>query len=235
MTYYYGQTMQAMKMMNTNALSMGSARLCETFIPNSVYTQCVRWKRKPIWLPTAKTKMFRVPQKSVIPEEDYVELKRLYNNYRTYMTSFKIHLRKLAMENEIKSPKMNIKQVEEEDFKACSAINDEWNAEVAKIRDIRLEKMRENRKNAILQTLLRREQKYEMLTKKLEKRVIEAKEESATFITAENVDAAIEECLTKVVNHNCAIDLEGNWHKGKYPPVPIIEETQKSTIVEQRT
>lgn len=61
------------------------------------------------------------------------------------------------------------------------------------------------------------------------------KKESDTFITAENVDAAIEECLTNIVNHNRALDLEGNWHEGKYPPVPPIEEIQKSAAVEQQS
>jgi len=83
------KTMQTMRIINVNALTMGTAGLCETFIPNSIYTQCVRWKRKPIWLPTAKSKMFRVPKRPVIPIEEQLELQRLYNNYKTYMTSFK--------------------------------------------------------------------------------------------------------------------------------------------------
>lgn len=83
------KTMQAIRIIKVNTLTMGTTGLYETFIPNSVYTQCVRWKRKPIWLPTAKTKVFRVPKRPVIPIEDSLELKRLYNNYRTYMTSLR--------------------------------------------------------------------------------------------------------------------------------------------------
>lgn len=88
------KTMQAMRIIKINTLTMGTAGLCETFVPNSVYTQCVRWKRKPIWLPPAKSKMFRIPKRPVIPEEDKLELQRLYNNYRTYMTSFR-YVRKI--------------------------------------------------------------------------------------------------------------------------------------------
>lgn len=83
-----------MRIINANALTMGTAGLCETFVPNSVYTQCVRWKRKPIWMPTAKSKVFRVPKRPVIPIEEKLEFQRLYNNYRTYMTSFK-YVRKM--------------------------------------------------------------------------------------------------------------------------------------------
>jgi hypothetical protein len=124
-------------------------------------------------------------------------------------------------------------QLEEEDFKACSAINDEWNAEVAKKREIRLTEMRAKRRSEILEQLLKTEQKQEMKKAKLNEYVRKTKEESVTFITAENLDAAIEECLTKVVNHNRALDLEGNWHIGKYPPDPPLEEIQKPVAVEQ--
>lgn len=116
----------------------------------------------------------------------------------------------------------------------CSAINDEWNAEVAKKREIRLAEMREKRKDYILAQLLRKEQEQEILKEKLNEEIRKIKKESVTFITAENVDAAIEECLANIVDYNRALDLEGNWHEGKYPPVPPVEEMQKPTAVEQQ-
>jgi len=127
-----------------------------------------------------------------------------------------------------------MKQIEGEDFKACSAINDQWNAEVAKIRDIRLAQQKEMRRNAILQNLLKQEQQQQMVKEKLNEWVRKVKKESVTFITAETVDAAIEECLANVVDYNSALDLDGNWHKGIYPPLPPVEDTQKPAVVEQR-
>lgn len=232
MTYYDLSIMQSMRIMNGNSLTVGIAGLCETFIPNSIYTQCVRWKRKPIWMPTAKSKVFRVPKKPVIPVEEHREIQRLSNNYRTYMTSLRAYLRQVAKDYKIQSDEAIIKQIEEEDFKACSAINDNWNAEVAKIRESRLTDMREKQKERILQKLLLKENQKEKRKYKIDKEIRKTKEESATFITAENVDAAIEECLANVVDHNRALDLEGNWYDGKYPPVPPLEETQKPAVVE---
>lgn len=81
--------MQAMRIMNANTLTIGIAGFYETFIPNSVYTQCVRWKRKPIWLPPVKSKIFKIPKKPVVSIEETLEIQRLYNNYRTYMTSLR--------------------------------------------------------------------------------------------------------------------------------------------------
>lgn len=127
-----------------------------------------------------------------------------------------------------------IEQAEEEDFQTCSAINDKWNAEVAKIREVRLANMREKRKESILQKLLQQEKQEEERKNYIDERIRQVKMEALTFITAENVDAAIEECLTNIVDHNRALDLEGNWYDGEYPPknVPPLEETQKPAVVE---
>lgn len=142
-------------------------------------------------------------------------------------------LKQIVQENEIRSQEIVSQQAKEEDFEACKAINDKWNAEIAKIRETRLAEKRKERREHILQRLLQEEQKKEEQKKALNEWVKRVKEESVTFITPENVDAAIEECLANVVNHNRALDSEGNWHEGKYPPVSPVEETQKSAAVKQ--
>lgn len=89
-TFFAASNMiQTMRIKNANNVILGITGFCETFVPNSVYTQCIRWKRKPIWMPTAKSKVFRIPKKPVIPLEEQLETQRLYNNYRTYMTSLR--------------------------------------------------------------------------------------------------------------------------------------------------
>jgi len=52
---------------------------------NPVCVHCVRWKRKPRWLPVAKSKMFRIPERPKIPENEKIELKRLHDRYNTHM------------------------------------------------------------------------------------------------------------------------------------------------------
>lgn len=42
----------------------------------------VRWRRKPRWLPTAKSKLFRVPERKQQSPEEKAELLRLHNNYK---------------------------------------------------------------------------------------------------------------------------------------------------------
>jgi hypothetical protein len=49
---------------------------------NPVCVQCVRFRRKPRFLPVAKSKIFRIPQHPQQDPEEKMELLRLHNNYR---------------------------------------------------------------------------------------------------------------------------------------------------------
>lgn len=73
--------------LSINTLTVRNLNAYDHIISNGPHIQCVRWKRKPIWLPTAKSKLFRIPNRPVIPIEEYNELKRLHNNYKTLMKS----------------------------------------------------------------------------------------------------------------------------------------------------
>lgn len=49
---------------------------------NPVGVQSVRWRRKPRWIPKAPSKLFRVPIRTILPEEEKHEWLRLNNNYK---------------------------------------------------------------------------------------------------------------------------------------------------------
>lgn len=49
---------------------------------NSVRVISVRWRRKPRWLPVAKSKIFRVPERKKQDPDEKAELMRLNNNYK---------------------------------------------------------------------------------------------------------------------------------------------------------
>jgi len=49
---------------------------------NDFALEFVRWRRKPRWLPVAKSKVFRVPERKKQTEEERTELMRLHNQYK---------------------------------------------------------------------------------------------------------------------------------------------------------
>lgn len=44
--------------------------------------QCVQYHRKPRWMPIAKSKMFRVPERRPQDPDESAELMRLHNRYK---------------------------------------------------------------------------------------------------------------------------------------------------------
>ncbi|KAJ8965177.1 hypothetical protein NQ314_004320 [Rhamnusium bicolor] len=181
----------------------------ESLSINYTNYQPVRW-RKPIWLPVAKTKIFKVPPRTVIPEEEKVELMRLYNSYRTQIKSLRRYLtykyctKFLASEDPEEQ-----KKIFEEDFARCIEINKKWNEEQNVLREKRVaEELEVNldfARNRIELELIKQEEKLQ----KVEEIVRREKEQGKSFITSENIDEAIEYALHNSVDYNFAIDLNG--------------------------
>lgn len=53
----------------------------------NISTTSIKLRRKPRWLPVAKSKMFRVPERKKQDEDEKHELRRLSNNYKLAYTN----------------------------------------------------------------------------------------------------------------------------------------------------
>ncbi|KFO10260.1 hypothetical protein N312_05167, partial [Balearica regulorum gibbericeps] len=76
-------------------------------------------------------------------------------------------------------------------------------------REERIRKEEEERKRQKLQAVENKARIMEAFLKEKEKEVLQLQEEAKTFITLENLDARIEECLDNPRNYNFAIDKDG--------------------------
>ncbi|KAF5287573.1 hypothetical protein FQA39_LY15902 [Lamprigera yunnana] len=203
-----------LRFLNNNILTLST----EAFYPKYANFQIVRWARKPRFLPTAKTKLFRVSQRPVIPEEDREELKRLYNIYRTEIKSLKnFFVEKYSAEN---LEKFDIEQHNKgirEDFIACNKINDEWNQQIKLQREERFTNELEENIELAMQ---RRDERMQRLVGKLEEIeniVSREKEASETFIDRTHIEDTIEYAINNPVDYNFAIDVDGNKMYGREP------------------
>lgn len=187
--------------------------------------QSTRWKRKPLWMPTAKSKVFRVAPRLVIPVEEEVEIRRLYNNYRTQVKSIRNYLRnRYYLGFMTKSDTEHQEKAVEEDFVRCNSINDQWNAACKIVREKRIdESLKVELQKAQEKLETHNVQKAEQQAI-IEEIVRNEKEASKTFITQDNIDAAIEQALANPVDHNYAIDLEGNKFEGRDTEIAAAKE-----------
>ncbi|KAL3280799.1 hypothetical protein HHI36_004031 [Cryptolaemus montrouzieri] len=196
--------------------------------PASTNINSIRWRRnprKPIWKGTAKSKIFRVPPRTVIPQEEADEIKRLYNKYKTEMkTITRFFTSKYNIENQQKDDQDLNKKEFESDLEACMKLNDEWNAKQKVEREasaaVELEKSIQLAKERRKITEERRQQRLNEAEEIVRREKVFAKD----FISPEMLDAAIEKALANPVDHNFALDLEGNKIVG-YETPPLPKET----------
>ncbi|CAB3224807.1 unnamed protein product [Arctia plantaginis] len=192
-----------------------------------MFIQAAEAHRKPRWLPVAKSKIYRIPKRPVISEDERLELLRLNNNYKTQMRA----IRRFYSEDMIKeqesrqsaSSEMS-QRLEAEEWARCVELNEKWNLEVAKEREER----RKLEIQAIEEHALKRIEADDL---KLKERIAKAsaeikreKELSSTFITPETLEAAIEHALANPTDYNFAIDLKGNLYQGKETKIELVKE-----------
>lgn len=184
-------------------------------LPN-LYTnlQTVRWRRKPRWLPVARSKMFRVAPRTETPEDEKVELRRLYNNYNTLIKSIRGYFyNQYNVKEEIDTEKHEKQFME--DFETCCKINDEWNAEVRVMREERQKKELDREIEIALAKLDAQTKKKKDAFRAMEDLVKKEIEASKDFITTENIDIVIEHAINNPIDYNFSIDLQGNIYSGR--------------------
>ncbi|CAH1967003.1 unnamed protein product [Acanthoscelides obtectus] len=196
--------------------SLRSLAIAGEAIPSNYKYQAVRW-RKPRWVPKAKSKIFKVPERPVIPEEEKLELMRLYNNYRTKVKSLRSYLvAKHCTKFQASEDPEEQRRLFEEDLQHCIKMNNEWNEKQRIFREQAMtEELEANLSYArkrLEDELIKQEEKI----KAIEEIVQKQKEAAKNFILPENIDEAIDKALENPVDYNFAITLNGEKIIGYY-------------------
>lgn len=193
--------------------------------------QCAEAHRKPRWVPVAKSKVFRVPKRPVVSEEERLELLRLHNNYKTQMRAIRrfYHEEMIKEKQTRESASSEMSQrLEAEEWARCVELNEKWNAQVA----IEREERRKLEVNQLETYALKRmqavDEKRVQAIAKASEEIKRQKELSSTFITPENLEAAIDHALANPTDYNFAIDLKGNKYLGRDTQITKPKEAASS-------
>lgn len=107
---------------------------------------------------------------------------------------------------------------EEAEYQRVSGVNEAWNLKCAQVRDARIARRNAKNREFIQERLdLKKVREAEFMAK-IEEKVRKEKESSATFITRETIDQAIEHALANPTDYNFSIDLQGNIYEGSERP-----------------
>lgn len=173
--------------------------------------------RKPAFLGMAKSKWFRIPSR---PEHDPDELKeivRISNQYRTYQRSLSLYFKAVNESRAVGSTSATKTiEIEEAEWQESLIRIKQWNEEISSQRNLRIESQRKEKEAEIKQRLLEEERLRQEKLKEIEALVRKEKTLSSSYITPENIDAAIAKSLENVVDFNFAINNRGQKFVGRY-------------------
>uniref|UniRef100_A0A452I676 Small ribosomal subunit protein mS26 n=1 Tax=Gopherus agassizii TaxID=38772 RepID=A0A452I676_9SAUR len=167
--------------------------------------------------PPAKSKAGRL---KVPPPVDPAELLVVSERYRQYrlvlqaLRSFKQEV--LRKKHQERLDKESGEEAMEE-HRQLMAWNNAENERLRKKREERLRREEEELQDRKLQGALNHARLMEDFLKQKEREVLQLQEEARNFITPENLDERIEECLDNPRNYNFAIDKEGRIVKRSVP------------------
>lgn len=192
--------------------------------------------RKPIWAPTAPSKLFRIPEKPNYDEEERAQREYLDITYNRMSASIYKYFKEEFYLPTLGAGGFSPEQIrgEEEEQMKLIRENDIENERVRKIREERLENERKEIEAELLVEKLKQEENRKILAKQIDEEVEQEIKRSETYITKETLDQAIEEALENVVNYEFAIDVQGNiYYDDKLHPYALmpsaIPETSSNT------
>ncbi|XP_050679603.1 probable 28S ribosomal protein S26, mitochondrial [Leptidea sinapis] len=187
-----------------------------------ILIQCAQAHRKPRWFPVAKSKIYRIPKRPQLSEEERLEILRITNNYKTQMRAVrKFYTDDMVKEKStLESATSEMSQrLEAEEWQRCEELNEKWNKQIATEREERRKKELSEMEDFALARMEAIDREKRERVEKASEQIKREKELSETFISREKLEEAIDYALANPVDYNYAIDLKGNMHTGRDTPI----------------
>lgn len=148
---------------------------CQTLPALIQYAQA---HKKPRWVPVAKSKIFRIPKRPVVSEEERLELLRINNNYKTQMRAIRqFYHEEMLKEKSSRQSASSDESLrrEADEWERCVELNERWNAEVAIERDSRRAQQLEEMEQFALKRMENKDRELEQLVTKASQEIIKEK------------------------------------------------------------
>ncbi|KAM9294844.1 small ribosomal subunit protein mS26 [Morus bassanus] len=160
--------------------------------------------------PPAKSKASRVKLPPPVDPEELLVVTERYRLHRLVLGALRAEFRAEVLQKKREALLAREDSAElTEEHRRLMAWNEAENARQRARREERIRREEEERKRQKLQAAENRARMMEAFLKEKEKEVLQLQEEAKTFITPENLDARIAECLDNPRSYNFAIDKDG--------------------------
>ena len=192
---------------------VASKRFLESNLKQMIYEQ-QRYKRylkqpKPLWKPVSVQRLFNVPQKKQLSEEDTAILEKeeavYLDQYRSIKEYFHQEFTIPVLQG---GSNIELKEVHEEHRRLIEENNEE-NKRMAKLREERLKEERKREDLEDLKMQLIENEKYQTKKEEAIQRILEEKQRYPNYITKDGLREAIEKAIDHPTSYEFAIDLNG--------------------------
>lgn len=171
----------------------------------------VRFARKPIWMPTAPSKLFRIPEHTFYSADEIKQIRRLKEAYLAQETSLGEYMKHeffLPAGRSGGLPKEFIDKELEND-KQLYEENDRENARIAELKEEAMQKRIRETEEKLIEEKLRREEQLLHISQEIDDFVREQKSDPNCAVTKDNIEAMIEKALENPVTYQFFIDKSG--------------------------
>ncbi|XP_030420339.1 28S ribosomal protein S26, mitochondrial [Gopherus evgoodei] len=168
--------------------------------------------------PPAKSKAGRLKVPPPVDPAELLVVSERYRQYRLVLQALRAEFKQEVLRKKHQE-RLDKESGEEamEEHRKMMAWNNAENERLRKKREERLRREEEELQDRKLQGALNHARLMEDFLKQKEREVLQLQEEARNFITPENLDERIEECLDNPRNYNFAIDKEGRIVKRSVP------------------
>ncbi|XP_074759800.1 small ribosomal subunit protein mS26 [Athene noctua] len=160
--------------------------------------------------PPAKSKASRLKVPPPVDPEELLVILERYRQHRLVLSALRAEFQAEVLQKK-QEERLSREDSAElmEQHRRLMAWNEAENARQRARREERIAKEAEEERRQKLKATENKANIMEAFLKEKEKEVLQLQEEAKTFITPENLDARIEQCLDNPRNYNFAIDKDG--------------------------
>lgn len=176
------------------------------------YRVSVRFARKPIWMPTAPSKLFRIPEHKFYTDEESNQIKTIQRALRHQEESIRQYMMDefyLPATRAGGLPDSFISHEREQD-KTMVDKNNEENARIRILRERAFDELVSKKQDDLLTRKFEREEELLRVGRETDEFIEQQKADTYSFVTEDTIDQLIDKAMEDCVSYEFCIDRSGN-------------------------
>jgi small subunit ribosomal protein S26 len=187
--------------------------------------------KKPRWLGPAKSKMFVLKKRNHTPPEEIEQLLKLKWHYRDRMAAISQHLYEdYLRHSDTGDAAREEARLEEQDHNRLLKENEDENARVAKLRDLRLKKEYIDEEERIRKELTEFDEQEKLRQEEMTNIIKAETEAIQNRIKVEDLERAVEIALENPLDYEYAIDKEGHIFRGRNTKSILVPYSEREQL-----